>query len=185
MFTMRKILNSANGFTLIEMLAVIFVLSTIGVLVAAIITSSLRGTSKTNTITSVRQNGFFAIAQTTKVIQNAKKLNDPYPCIAPPSPTPALPPSSSISITSSDGVTTEIACNSGSPPTIALNNQSLLDTETVSLLTCSLTCSQAGVNDPPIIGISFTLIQKRETDFFEQTASIPFQTSVVMRNLNQ
>ncbi|MBI1982537.1 MAG: prepilin-type N-terminal cleavage/methylation domain-containing protein, partial [Candidatus Levybacteria bacterium] len=84
---MRKILNSTNGFTLIEMLAVIFVLSTIGVLVAAIITSSLRGTSKTNTITSVRQNGFYAIAQMTKMIQNARRLDVSYSCVPPPTPT--------------------------------------------------------------------------------------------------
>ncbi|MBI1919210.1 prepilin-type N-terminal cleavage/methylation domain-containing protein, partial [Candidatus Microgenomates bacterium] len=92
-----------SGFTLIEMLAVIFVLSTIGVLVAAIITSSLRGTSKTNTITSVRQNGFFAIAQMTKVIQNARRLDVSYSCVPPPTPTPFQSSHQSIVLTSPDG----------------------------------------------------------------------------------
>lgn len=173
--------KSGGGFTLIEILAVIFVLSTIGVLVAAIITSSLRGTNKTNTITAVRQNGFFAIAQMTKMIQNAKRLEYPYSCISPPSPTPP-PASSYLEINSPDGGETRFEC-SGS--TISSNSGSLLDTSAVSVNSCSFTCSQTSLSDPPIIGISFTLIQKRTTSFFEQNVSIPFQTSVVMRNANR
>lgn len=173
-----------GGFTLIEILAVIFVLSTIGVLVAAIITSSLRGTNKTNTITAVRQNGFFAIAQMTKMIQNARKLDNPYPCVPPPTPTPQ-PSHQSITIASADGGQTTLTCNYGSPSTIASNSGSLLDTNAVKLDLCTFTCSQTSLSDPPIIGISFTLTQKREDSFFEQSASIPFQTSVVMRNVSR
>lgn len=182
---MRRMSNvKADGFTLIEILVVIFVLSTIGVLVAVIITSSLRGTSKTNAITAVRQNGFFAIAQMTKMIQNARKLDSPYPCTPAPTPTPQ-PSYQSISIVSVDGGQTTFRCNYGSPPTIASNSGSLLNTSSVALDSCSFTCSQVSVGDPPIIGISFVLKQKRADSFFEQSASIPFQTSVVMRNVGR
>lgn len=197
-----KISSFRKGFTLIEMLVVIFVLSTIGVLVGAIITSALRGTNKTNTITTVRQNGFYAIAQMTKMIQNARKLDSPS-CVPPPSPTPT-PVSSypSITITSADGGQTTFACCS---PGDSLGNgtissgsgaidlstacgalkKPLLDTNNTKLGPCTFTCSQASASDPPIIGISFTLSQKSTTSFFEQSASIPFQTSVVMRNVSR
>lgn len=185
-----KISKLESGFTLIEMLAVIFVLSTIGVLVGAIITSSLRGTNKTNTITVVRQNGNFAITQMAKMVQNALRLDSPYPCIPPPSPTPAPAGYSSITITSFDGSQTEFKCDyplGGSRITIASNRSNLLDTRSVSLVagSCKFTCSQTSLSDPPIIGISFTLSQKSTTSFFEQSASIPFQTSVVMRNVSR
>lgn len=190
-----------SGFTLIEMLVVIFVLSTIGVLVAAIITSSLRGTNKTNTITAVRQNGFFAIAQMTKMIQNARKLDNPYPCVPPPTPAPQ-PSHQSITIASADGGQTTFACcspgdslgsgtiSSGSGAidlTTACGTlkKPLLDTNSTKLDSCTFTCSQASVGDPPIIGISFTLSQKSTTGFFEKSVSIPFQTSVVMRNVSR
>lgn len=189
-----------SGFTLIEMLVVIFVLSTIGVLVGAIITSALRGTNKTNTITTVRQNGFYTIAQMTKMIQNARKLDSPS-CVPPPSPAP-VPSYQAITITSADGGQTTFACCS---PGDSLGNgtissgsgaidlttacgtlkRPLLDTNSTKLDSCTFTCTQANAADPPIIGISFTLSQKSTTSFFEQSASIPFQTSVVMRNVSR
>lgn len=179
-----KISKLESGFTLIEILAVIFVLSTIGVLVGAIVTSSFRGTNKTNTITTVRQNGFYAITQMTKMIQNARKLDNPS-CVPLPSPAP-ISSYQAITITSADGGQITFTCDTtGSSPTIFSNSASLLDTSAVSVNSCSFTCSQASVGDPPIIGISFELRQKREDSFFEQSASIPFQTSVVMRNVSR
>lgn len=186
------------GFTLIEILAVIFVLSVIGVLVAAIIVSSLRGINKTNTITAVRQNGFYAISQMTKMIQNAKRFEGAsrdrvtyYPnCVLPTAgsgtPTPVPQQYKSIKIISFDETQTIFACQpDGTTPANILSNSALLfDTTIVSLdySSCYFTCTQDNVFLAPTIGIYFSLAQLTTRSFFEQKASIPFQTTVGMRN---
>ncbi|HEX7041714.1 MAG TPA: hypothetical protein VF189_00550, partial [Patescibacteria group bacterium] len=80
-----------------------------------------------------------------------------YTCTSPPSPTPA---------------------------TISSNSASMLDTTAVTLTACSFTCSQQTSSDLPLIQINFSLKQQSTSTFAEQTiTTIPFQTSVVMRNI--
>lgn len=187
---MKKISNSQKGFTLVELLAVIFVLMAVGTIVGAILVSTLRGTNKTNTIAVVRQNGNFAIMQMVKMLRFAKTLNKTFVCgtLEVPVATDA------VELTFFDDSKTTFSCNNSldTPPnTITSNSASLLDTTSVSLVSCSFTCSQASLSDLSIIGINFSLSAYAPTGVNllpEKTASataIPFQTSVTMRNLNR
>lgn len=187
---MKKNSNSQSGFTLIELLAVIFILIIVGTIVGAILVSSLRGTNKANTITVVRQNGNFAIMQMAKMLRYAKTFNKTFTCGTLESPSAT----SAINLAFFDGSKTTFSCNDSldiPPNTIASNSSSLLDTTSVSLVSCSFTCSQESPSDFSIIGINFSLSAYAPTGVNllpEKTASataIPFQTSVTMRNLNR
>lgn len=181
-----------RGFTLVELLAVSVVMIVVSVIVTATITSSLRGTTKTNTVNDVRQNGNYAISQVSKMIEYAKSFggvsNDysgPFDsnCVnLIPSLTPTPTPSqySYIKITGFDNGQTIFSCTS----TIASNSASLIDSNLVSVDACSFTCERARITDSPIIGINFSLSKKTTSSLFENKASTSFKTSVKMRNLN-
>lgn len=188
------------GFTLIELLIAMAVTVSVGAIAVGIITSILRGSNKTNAVNNVRQNGNFAISQMSKMIIYAKSMNSNCQVLPPP---PALTPTpihfKSIQITSFDRGMTTFSCNdSGDTPpnTIASSSASggvvsLIDadstTGSVALSLpipndCYFTCTQEGISSSPTIGIYFTLSQKGSA-LVEKQASIPFQTSIKVRNL--
>ena len=75
--------------------------------------------------------------------------------------------------------------------TISSNSVSLINTNLIRMSSCSFTCFQNSVIDPPTIGINLFLEKINPTGgaiFPEQTASasaIPFQTSVTIRNFSK
>ena len=170
-----------NGFTLVEMLAVIAIFVVIGTVIMSILVSSFRTANKSNIITLVQQNGNYALSQMAKTIRNARGLVDPIPCA--PSVT-----QNSISILTSDNQEVTYACTSGSSATIASNGASLLDTGQVKLSSCSFTCTQESASDLPFILVDFSLTQKSSSTFAEQLASqsaVEFRTSISIRNINR
>ena len=210
--TLNSQLSTPKGFTLIELLVVIAVLVFVGVFIGAILFSSLRGTNKTNTLTVVRQNGSFAVSQVTKTLRNAKSFEgvsidgslNSYTTdctqIIPPSPAPTPVPVKYyyLKITSFDSGVTIFSCSgnpgdSENPLTLSSNSASLLDTTAVSIPdsnSCYFTCSQSTISDFPAIGINFFLREFVPIGALlpEKTASaaaIPFQTSVLMRNIGR
>lgn len=184
-------LNS-KGFTFIELLVAMVVIMVIGVIVGSIIFSSLRGTNKTNAITVVRQNGNNAIEQMSKMIRNAKKIDDPLNCVTPIN-------SAYITFTNFDNTQTTLqCCNALSPRTIksfglggsCATGSRFVDTDTgVTLVDCSFTCSQNTSFDAKTINISFSLspfAAPGVTLVQEQQAALGpvfFQTSIVLRNI--
>lgn len=68
-----------NGFTLVEMLVVIAVLSVFGTLILVIFTRTLRGGGKTQIITAIKQNGQSVLEVLDKTIRNA----DLVACLSP------------------------------------------------------------------------------------------------------
>lgn len=170
------IIRKAKGFTLIELLAAIIVLMAVGTILGITLFSALRGANKTNTISQVRQNGYYAITQMTKTLRGSKSLNSPFPCA------PVPQDYSSIEITTVDGIDIKFECVDS---TIKQNNESILNQEAVSATMCSFYCSQQVSTDSPTITISFTLSQAGTPSFFEQKASIPFETSLTLRNVGR
>lgn len=173
-----------KGFTLVELLAVIFVFVAVGSIIAAIITSTLRGNNKTNVVNSTTINGNYAITQIAKSIRGATTLLVPYPCGNLSSPTST----SSVSLRFPDGSVSVYSClDTNNKPSITSNSAALIDTNTVSVAKCNFTCAQANSSDSPIIGIDFSLKSNTTSNFVEQQASlssgIEFQTSVVARNI--
>ncbi|MDO8658022.1 MAG: type II secretion system protein [Candidatus Levybacteria bacterium] len=197
--TFNSQLSTPNGFTLIELLVVIGIMVFVGGMIGSILFSSLRGTNKTNTITVVRQNGSFAITQMAKMIRNAREFNgvstdgstfvtDCSKIVA-PTPSPAY-----VSITSFDGGTTTFSCCSSTITSSSAslssvcspgNYTELIDTNVVKLDSCSFSCTQSGTFDYPNIGINFSLSAQGTNLPPEKSATIPFQTSIILRNVGR
>lgn len=193
-----QISNSQRGFTLVELLASVIVLVAVGSIIAGIITSSLRGTNKTNTIENIRQNGNYTLNQISKNIEYAQvfsglsktgdETEDPYNanCFYPPStPTPAVkyvkvtPLNGDPIIYNCDENTLTIATLDGTTPTPT----PLIDEDAFSLTGCSISCTQAKTTDIPIIKIKFNLGPKGSNGFIENSSQpVLFETSVTARN---
>lgn len=185
--------NYQRGFTFIELLVVSIAIIAVSVVTGSILTSALRGTNKANTINSIRQNGNYALIQMGKAIQYAKSFDGVSTddttyvtnCIV-PTPTPTPIQYKYIKVTSFDNTQTTFACLPPSSPTnIASNSANLLDTNVVTLSSCFFTCTQSKISEMPVIGIQFTLSQKSSSGLFENKATIPFQATVIMRNIGK
>ena len=183
-----------RGFTLIELLVALVVIGSFGTIVVNIITSAFRGTSKTNIINKVRENGNYAISEMTRKIRYAKSFDGArvnafsiWTCDIvppPPAPTPIPVPYKAVKTTSFDGITTIFSCETD---TINVNGASLIDAgPTGSVLlspgTCFFTCTRKNILDSPAIGIKFTLTSKITSGIAEKQSTIPFETSIKVRN---
>lgn len=165
-----------KGYTLVELLAVIGILSVIGSIVVSVIFISLTGAKKTETVEVIRQNGDLALSQMVKSIRFAKSLDIPADCV-----TPATVSSITFTPIDGDGQIT-YACDAN---TIASNGASLLNTTSIKTKSCSFVCSQDAVSSPPTITIQYVLVPATGGAFAETKAEIPFQTSVTMRNYSR
>jgi len=191
----------SRGFTLLEMLASIVILVAVGSIMAGIITSSLRGANKTNTIENIRQNGNYALNQIVKDIEFAQVFNGfsndgvNYQMNCPesfaPTPTPVVA-YEFIKITSLDGNSMIYNCD-GSILTVTTLGDGitptpipLVDVESVSLESCSFTCIQSKATDTPIIKIKFSIESENPSGLMEKSSPlVTFETSVSVRNYNQ
>lgn len=169
------------GFTLIEILAASSVFMVIGTAVLSVLFVSLRASKKSDLLINLRQNGNSALTQMARQIRYANSLEDPISCLPPVN-------QSSITITSgTDSTETTFSCGA-IPGTISstdtLDNipKPLVDTNSIAVKDCSFTCSQKKIDDPPTINLKFTMESKNVSGLTESNGSIPFQTSVTMRN---
>jgi type II secretory pathway pseudopilin PulG len=191
---MKKIKNSNNGYTLIELLAVMIILIAVGTIIASIFVSALRGGNKSTTTNDIRQSGNFAISQMSKMIAYAKSFNGVSAdgntfdkCTA----FPVGRTFTAVKITSFDlGATTFSCMQVGSYWTIASNGAALLDTNTIIATAgnCNFTCNQANDFSPLTININLTLQKKPQNSSAllpESQTIIPFNTSVTLRNIPQ
>ncbi len=170
---MHKRRTFHHGYTLVELLAVIGILSVIGSIVVSVIFISLTGSKKTETVEVIRQNGDLTLSQMVKSIRFAKSLDTPANCV--PSATV-----SSVTFTpiASDGQIT-YSCTGD---TLASNGASLLNTTSIRTQSCSFVCTQSTLSSAPTITIQFTLVPAVGGAFAETKAQLPFQSSVTLRN---
>ncbi len=182
MITQQKRKNSIfqqQGFTLVELLAVMIVLITVGGLIFGVLYASLRGSNRATILTDVQENGDYVLTEMGRVIRFAQAVEDPASCI--PGPTPSPTTFTSITIRNADQTRITYSCDDATD-TIASNGASLLDTQKVELTACSFTCSQNSVYETPTIGISFSLNKRDATSAIDNNAPLTFQTTVTLRN---
>jgi len=183
-----------DGYTLVELLAVMVVLLAVGTIIASILVSSLRSGNKSTTTNDIRQTGNNAIAQMSKMIAYAQSFNSitdstgvPHrdcvpPEVGPTTPIPSPLTYSSVTITSFDGGVTTFACDDTNK-TIASGSAVLIPSSMIASV-CYFTCEQASIGSSPIIDINLTLKENPNghTLFPEAQSVINFQTSVSLRN---
>ena len=190
----KKYFNYHKGYTLIELLAVMAILITVGTIIAGIIVSSLRGSNRSKNVGNVRQAGNTVLVQMSKTIKFAKSFdgisinetNYVTDCIVPvtiPIPTPI--PYKYLKLTSSDDTQTIFACKEGSvfSNTDELIDQTNLTGFSIPTASCYFICSQTNIAVPPTISINFTVSTVDPTSAFaENRVSLDFKTSAAFRN---
>lgn len=191
-------LNNA-GFTLVELLTSVIVLIAIGLIMVGILSQSLRGANKTDTIGNIRQNGDYVLNQMSKDIsytlsfdgKNTGLSTDDAeyitscPFSLSPTPVPVSTQYSFISVESTSNRITKYNCSGTTSATAVLsaNGTPLIDANSISLQNCSLSCIQSKVTDIPIIKVSFSLGPKSPSSLVENSSPpIIFETSVTMKN---
>src|SRR3989344_828205 len=206
---MKKNLKFSRGFTLVEMLAAVIVLAAIGSIISGIVTTSLRGSNKTNEIETIRQNGNYALSQVSQNIAYAQVFNgfcdnvddeeeDPVDCDIDDnyiahcpsylSPTPVPVTYKYLKVTPSNGSPITYRCD-GTVFEAVIPAESILESlvdtaKAVSIDGCVMTCLQTTASDAPIINIKLKLSPKDSAglNLPESSTPISFESSTTLRN---
>lgn len=176
--------NQNAGFTLFEVIMVIFLFSLISVIGTSLFFSIMKTTSKAEAEKEVKQNGDYAMSVMQTMIRNAKQV------------TPCETGASSLTIVNQKGSTNTIECfYEDGVAKISLDSGTLSNALTGSNVTVgtpggtSCTGSSGSTlvfncqdTSPQTVDIAFTLTKSGIGTKVEEQASVFFQTSVTLRN---
>lgn len=185
----KKIKNNKKGFTLIELLVVTTIIVIVSGVIADSFFSSLKGGNKTTITNFAKENGDQAITTIENTVKSASQINPP--CLS----GTGFSAIQSITITNPDKSTTTYTCPVAPTPQLAIQLVPITPTPTVvqyltsnnvSIINCSFSCSKQK-DSPAVLKISFTVIQSAPNATYrpEEQVSIPYETSVVMRNISE
>jgi len=147
--------KATRGFTLIEVLVIIFLLGIVLSLGGNLFFSILRGGSKAEAVKEIKQNGDYAISVMERMIRNAREAS----CS-----------DGSVTITSFDGQQTIFSCKENR----IASNSAYLTSGDVKADSCEFTCSGT---TPEVVTVSFILSPSQTG----ATSSQKFQTKVSLR----
>lgn len=170
-----------NGFTLIEILVSTGIIALISGVSAQIFLTASRNAVKSDLIRNIKQNGEYSLESMSRMIQSARSI-------------PACTGASSASFAienQDDGVTTFGCVLDGTVPRIA--SGSAIGTAyltTAGLTLGGATCAQSSLTFlctprsglPSTVQITFTLSQIGDQTKAYEEASVPFQTTVMLRS---
>lgn len=162
-----------RGFTLVELLVVVTILATVGVLATNMFFQILKGASKTEVLKRVKQEGNYALSVIEKMSRNALEVEDMKSVCDGNY-------RSSLTIKNQDEATTSFSCTG---TTIASNSADLTSSQVRVSSDCNqfIKCTQTG-SAPAVVEIKFSLSQAGSPTRPEEKASVDFQTTVSLRN---
>lgn len=157
-------MKKKQGFTLIEVLMIVFIMGIVAVIGGNMLFSIMKGTSKAEITKEVKQNGDYAMAVMERLVRSAQNCSS----------------AGGVTITNPDGRTTRFFCEAVSGVTrIASNSGVFLTGDNVTASNCIFSCDST--KTPPIVSISFDLSQKGTDLRPEEKAQIHFQRTVSLR----
>jgi prepilin-type N-terminal cleavage/methylation domain-containing protein len=172
----KKKLLKNNGFTLIEVLVVMALLATVAVIISNMFFTTFRSSTKTKSLTTVKQNGDYTLSVMERLIRGSKEVMSSCPEVPPEAP--AVTNNITIGMLNGD----EIVFSCDLENKLIASNGANLTSNKVKLDSCSFECRSGGEFYPQIVTIDFTLSQAGETAGEEEQAKIDFKTTVVTRN---
>ncbi|MFZ5366307.1 MAG: PilW family protein [Patescibacteria group bacterium] len=159
-----------NGFTLVEILVVVFLLGIIVIVGSNLFFSILKGASKAEIEKEVKQNGDYAMNVMERMVRNAQEIlqnSDGQTCES---------SMNKIKIKNPDGGETEFAFTG----TRIASSGAYLTSENTALFSGAFSCDQT--RTPPVVTISFTLSQAGTKERPEEKAQASFSTTVSLRS---
>lgn len=182
--------STGKGYTLVELLVSLFILSTVASLVLWVIWISLKTTVKVNNMHVVRQNGYFIALQLSKMLEFSQQFqgvsldNTSYTTNCQKPDTLPLQNYKYVRLTSQDNGTVTFACLDSSS-TIASNGAALINTAQYTVSNCTFTCTQYATGFPYTIGINFTLAKISSGNIIDDATPVVINTSATIRNVDQ
>lgn len=159
-----------NGFTILEILVVLSLFVLIALLANQVFFSALRGTSKSDATTLVKQSGNYALSVMQRNLYNSRGITG---CS-----------SDRVTYLDADGNQTYFLCvpaaGTATDGYIA-SGSARLTTEDVVVTSCSVTCSPSLPETPREVSVLFEL-KRAIGERVEEKSTLPFQTRVVLRN---
>ena len=179
----KKNYHFSGGFTLLEVLTVVFILGILVVAGGNLFFSILKGASKAEVTKEVKQNGDYAVAVMERMIRGAQDIlsnSDGLTC---------EDSMAKLRVLNQDGGTTEFGCALEDGVTkIASNSAGRLTGKNVTLggTSCtasslSFSCVKGTLFVPPRVTFSFTLSQKGTDGRVEEQSQVSFQETVSLR----
>ena len=176
-FSISQSCRRQIGFTLMEIIVVIALLGVVGMMAVNIFFTSLRGSTKAETLKEIKQNGDFAISTMERMIRNAQEVTST--CSG---------SSSSITIRNPDNWRTTFSCGNQ----IASISADLVPPVTTYLTSskvyisdCYFICDDGGLT-PDKVTIHFALCETGAATPRpvrpEERASVTFETTVSLRD---
>ena len=192
-FGSKKVKDSA-GFSLIELLVGMAITVTATTIILAIVMSAFRVSAKATTADTARQNGNYAMNRMIKMIQFADSYNGRSTLPGSNAGTPGnyVPDDCGRSNNTAINITYNneekvLQCQGHDSiflidPNDPSKNEQLIRSNNVAVSNCNISCLRVRPGASPVITISFELTTGNETTALEKRTSIPFRTSVKMRN---
>jgi len=169
--------KTEQGFTLVEILVVIGLLGIIVAIGSNMFFTTLRSSSKSKILTTVKQNGDYALATIERLIRDSEKVitnSDGSLCVA---------GMNKIKTKRLNGDEIEFSCEGeGTTDSLIASNSARLTSSDVKVDSCSFDCSSQGEFYPQVVMINFTLSQAAVTTRPEEQASLNFKATVTTRN---
>lgn len=154
-----------SGFTLLELLAVVGILSFILIATTQLLSSTLAGSGKSNSLQLVKQNGQFALSTMERTVRRAKTLTT---CSG-----------GTLTVTVPETTGDVIYTFKLNGTTLERNDIKLTDADVrVTDFSCSLT--PAAVGNPAVVDLSLT-IDKLGLSVENSVVNTTFNTSVSLR----
>ncbi len=151
-----------------EMVVALTILAMTSGMLISLFLSNLKGATKSRNLTSVKQNGDYALAVMERMIRNSRQVTA---CSA-----------SSLTIMGSDNQLTTFTCSGAAADQLASNSAYLTSDEN-AVTSCATIFTFDACPNPAMVGIGFTLERKFSGGLPPgEGASIPFQTTVTLRN---
>jgi len=158
-----------RGFSLIELIVVIGLLSLLMLAISSTMLMSIVSSNRIRTVTKVKQGGGYAIGQIQRMIRSSKSITT-CDTITP-----------TISLVGQDGGTTEILTESdGTNVRIASNSGMYLTPANMEISAFTISCEPTSA-EPTLIKFAFDLRDTKSTQGI-QNPSLHFETSVNTRN---
>lgn len=163
-----------KGFSLIEMLVVMFVFSILAVVSSQVLTLSLRGTRKSESVGETRQNAQYALDVIDRLLKNARSLTCSLPA-------PSI--SNRLDYVDQYGNASYFECiSSGSDNYIASNSATRrLTSNTVTITNCNqvFSCTK-GVGVPDTLDITISAASVNQTG--AEAGGVTLSTKILLRN---
>lgn len=179
---MKKIMykkSSQAGFTFIELLISMMIIMLIGSIILVVFFSALRGTNRSQSIITLRQNGNYALSQMTKDIRQAASISNEADCTE--------SETDSITIVSAtDYRETTYQCSEESIASVsASQTYYLLDSsDATTVSSCAFSCGRQEATELPFVKIRFTLTTP-QSDVSHTVDPFTFSSTVTLRNAAQ